>query len=126
MSVGSVDTASGADQPLTRADVEALLAQVSSPSELNLRLRNLIEIDLSGMDLDGATLVGAKLTRAKLKGAKLKGARLDGAILHQVDRRVALQCVRRVAVTQPVGRHLALDAGALCSFPDDALDCRGV
>jgi uncharacterized protein YjbI with pentapeptide repeats len=74
---------------LTRADVEAMLAQVSDSSQLDLRHRRMTGIDLSGMDLVRANLSGADLRGANLSGADLNGANLSEANLSEANLRDA-------------------------------------
>jgi len=72
------------DKPLTRTDVEHLLKEAGSSSNLNLHGENLMGADLSDLDLSGANLSRAKLNGADLSGANLSGAlqlHLFGAIL---------------------------------------------
>lgn len=76
---------SGAEAPLTRADIEQLLSQIGHTAQLPLRACNLRSSDLSYMNLQGADLRGADLRGANLRGTNLSGADLQGADLSEAD-----------------------------------------
>lgn len=81
MSRETFETSRSAQRPLRRADVVAMISQVTDASALDLRYRDMAGIDLSRMDLRQADLCGADLNRADLSDANLSGADLTAATL---------------------------------------------
>lgn len=70
---------SGAE--MTRAELLAMLADVSSDTPLDLTKRRLSGLDLSGVDFKGANLRWARLNATNLSNANLSGTLLDSAWL---------------------------------------------
>ena len=64
------------EKPLTRSDVEKLLAEVGSSDKLDLTNKDLSHIDLSNLSLEKANLYGTNLSEANLYRANLSGASL--------------------------------------------------
>jgi uncharacterized protein YjbI with pentapeptide repeats len=78
---GNLRQTTQADRPLTRDDVEKMLASHGGSAGLNLSDANLQHIDLHGVNLSGAVLTRANLTGANLAGTELSKAGLSGARL---------------------------------------------
>ncbi len=82
------ETANG-DGPLTRSDVEKLIASAPGSARVDLSGRNLNSADLSGLNLRSVCLAGADLGHVNLRNSDLFGANLSGADLFRADLRGA-------------------------------------
>lgn len=62
---------------MSRAEIEAALANLKEGETLDLTGKSLNGLDLSGMDLRRTVLQSARLMMVNLKGANLEGVNLD-------------------------------------------------
>ena len=92
---GRREAASG-NCPLTRSDVESLIASASGAAGVDLSGRNLNSADLSGLNLRSVSLAGADLGHVNLRNADLFGANLSGTDLFRADLRGA--CLGRCSL----------------------------
>ena len=70
---------------MTRAEIEAGLANLKDGETLDLSTKWLNKLDLSGMDLTRTNLRASRLNGSNLKGAKLDGVQLDAAWALKAD-----------------------------------------
>ncbi len=70
---------------VTRAEIEAGLANLKDGETLDLSAKWLNKLDLSGMDLTRTNLRASRLNGTNLKGAKLDGVQLDAAWALKAD-----------------------------------------
>ena len=70
---------------MTRAEIEAGLANLKDGETLDLSAKWLNKLDLSGMDLTRTNLRASRLNGSNLKGARLDGVQLDAAWALKAD-----------------------------------------
>jgi hypothetical protein len=113
------------DRPLTREDIEHLIAEAGNTKKLKLPGQNLIKANLSDLllskaDLSKANLFGANLSGANLFGANLGEANLSRANLSKANLIVAILIGANLSKANLIGTRMrrAMLSGADLSGAD--------